>query len=187
MAAHVTHEVRNPLSSIGLNVEMLEDELVDGSAEAKGLFKAIQREIDRLTAVTEEYLRLARLPQPRLEADDLGTLERFYKRLGLDVLTREDDRIWMAAGEHSRLGIWSPGVKEHGDRGGRHVHFALSTTGGTLEKLTEDLRLDGIRVKDDSHLSRQPRRRLADAPRVPGENRVSVDDRHVRLYRSAHR
>ena len=27
MAAHVTHEVRNPLSSIGLNVDMLGDEV----------------------------------------------------------------------------------------------------------------------------------------------------------------
>ena len=27
MAAHVTHEIRNPLSSMGLNVELLEEEL----------------------------------------------------------------------------------------------------------------------------------------------------------------
>lgn len=74
MAAHVTHEVRNPLSSIGLNVEMLEDELRDGDEEARTLMKAIQREVDRLTGITEEYLRLARLPQPRLEPDDLGEL-----------------------------------------------------------------------------------------------------------------
>lgn len=76
MAAHVTHEVRNPLSSIGLNVEMLEDELADGDEEARALMRAIQREVDRLTGITEEYLRLARLPQPRLEADDLGELIR---------------------------------------------------------------------------------------------------------------
>lgn len=82
-----------------------------------------------------------------LEARDLGTLERFYRRLGLEVLTREDDRIWMAAGERSRLGIWSPGPKEHDDRGGRHVHFALAAARGTLTRLIEDLRLDGIRVK----------------------------------------
>jgi catechol-2,3-dioxygenase len=82
-----------------------------------------------------------------LEADDLGMLERFYRRLGLEVLAREDDRIWLAAGENSRLGIWSPGAKEHGDRGGRHVHFALSAARGTLEQLTAELRLDGFRVK----------------------------------------
>jgi nitrogen fixation/metabolism regulation signal transduction histidine kinase len=76
MAAHVTHEVRNPLSSIGLNVELLEEELAAHSVESKALLRAIQGEIDRLTAVTEEYLRLARLPAPRLEAESLGDLVR---------------------------------------------------------------------------------------------------------------
>lgn len=74
MAAHVTHEVRNPLSSIGLNVEMLEDEIGEAGPEAKALLRAIEREIDRLTGVTEEYLRLARLPAPRLEAESLGEI-----------------------------------------------------------------------------------------------------------------
>ena len=82
-----------------------------------------------------------------LEADDLEVLERFYRRLGLEVLTRDEDRIWMATGERARLGIWSPGRKEHADRGGRHVHFALSTTRGTLERLTGGLREDGISVE----------------------------------------
>ncbi len=84
MAAHVTHEVRNPLSSISLNVEMLGDELPSEDTEARALMQAIHREVDRLTAITEEYLRLARLPQPRLEPDDLGELirsvERFVRR-----------------------------------------------------------------------------------------------------------
>ena len=73
MAAHVTHEVRNPLSSIGLNVELLEEELAD-NADTKALLRSIQREIDRLTKITEEYLGLARLPEPKLEPDDLGAL-----------------------------------------------------------------------------------------------------------------
>ena len=76
MAAHVTHEVRNPLSSIGLNVEMLEEELVDAGTEAKELLRAIHREIERLTAITEEYLSLARLPSPQLETEDLGEIVR---------------------------------------------------------------------------------------------------------------
>ncbi len=74
MAAHVTHEVRNPLSSIGLNVELLEDEVEDRGPEAKALVRSIQREIDRLTDVTEDYLRLARLPMPRLEPESLGVI-----------------------------------------------------------------------------------------------------------------
>ncbi len=77
MAAHVTHEVRNPLSSMALNAEMLADEvgaLGAGAPEAERLVRAIQREIDRLTSITEEYLRVARLPQPRLEREDLGAV-----------------------------------------------------------------------------------------------------------------
>lgn len=73
MAAHVTHEVRNPLSSIGLNVEMLGDEIGD-KPEARALLSSIEREIDRLTNITQEYLRLARLPDPRLELDDVGAV-----------------------------------------------------------------------------------------------------------------
>jgi signal transduction histidine kinase len=77
MAAHVTHEVRNPLSSIGLNVELLEEELVGkAGAEAGELLRAIHREIEHLTAITEEYLRVARLPNPQLEPEHLGDITR---------------------------------------------------------------------------------------------------------------
>jgi signal transduction histidine kinase len=74
MAAHVTHEIRNPLSSIGLNIELLEEELAAGtvSGEAKSLLTSITREVQRLENLSEEYLRVARLPQPRMEADDLA-------------------------------------------------------------------------------------------------------------------
>jgi signal transduction histidine kinase len=68
--------VRNPLSSIGLNVEMLEEETSGSGPEVQALLRAIHREVDRLTAVTEEYLRLARLPEPRLEQGDVGETVR---------------------------------------------------------------------------------------------------------------
>jgi signal transduction histidine kinase len=73
MAAHIAHEVRNPLSSIGLNAELLEDELT-ASPEGAKLCRAIQSEVDRLTALTEEYLRFARLPQPRLERQEIAPI-----------------------------------------------------------------------------------------------------------------
>jgi signal transduction histidine kinase/HAMP domain-containing protein len=84
MAAHVTHEVRNPLSSIALNVEVLAEELQGADPSVQAPLRAIQREIDRLTAITEEYLRLARVPAPRLEPEDAVTLitevARFVER-----------------------------------------------------------------------------------------------------------
>lgn len=70
MAAHVTHEVRNPLSSIGLNVDMLGDEVRDSGEESQRLLESIQQELERLESITEEYLRLARLPEPSLTPDD---------------------------------------------------------------------------------------------------------------------
>jgi signal transduction histidine kinase len=93
MAAVITHEVRNPLSSIGLNAELLEDEIEAMAAgkspdEAKALLAAMQKEVDRLTAITEEYLRFARLPRPRLEREQLnpivsGLVEFQREELGL--------------------------------------------------------------------------------------------------------
>jgi two-component system NtrC family sensor kinase len=78
MAAHVTHEIRNPLSSMGLNIELLEEELGlhPDLTEATQLVRAVKREIERLAELSEEYLRVARRPTPRLEHDDLGDLVR---------------------------------------------------------------------------------------------------------------
>lgn len=73
MASQITHEVRNPLASIGLYAELLGDELND-KPEARRLVTSIISEVDRLTEITETYLRFARLPKPKLEREDLGAL-----------------------------------------------------------------------------------------------------------------
>jgi two-component system, NtrC family, sensor kinase len=74
MAAQITHEVRNPLASIGLYAELLGDEIADRGDEPKRLVTSIISEVDRLTEITETYLRFARLPRPKLEREDLGAL-----------------------------------------------------------------------------------------------------------------
>ncbi|MET0816894.1 MAG: VOC family protein, partial [Solirubrobacteraceae bacterium] len=79
---------------------------------------------------------------------DRGALERFYvDGMGLEVLAREDDRTWLAAGPHARLGLWEPGEKEFGDEGGAHVHFAFSAAPGRLDALCERLRAQGAAVR----------------------------------------
>ena len=72
IAAQITHEIRNPLSSISLNAE----ELGERAPAARELCDAIVREVDRLTAITEEYLRFARLPKPSMQRSDLNDLVR---------------------------------------------------------------------------------------------------------------
>jgi len=82
MSAKVAHEVRNPLSSVSLNTELLEDELSllpDARRAVAGqLLRAIRSQIDVLSAVTEGYLRFARLPEAQL---DVGSVEPLIRDL----------------------------------------------------------------------------------------------------------
>jgi catechol-2,3-dioxygenase len=76
-----------------------------------------------------------------LQTPDPHRLARFYRDVfGFETLSRQDDRIWLACGERTRLGLWSPGPKEFGDRGGRHVHYAFSVPSDGLRRLEARLR-----------------------------------------------
>ncbi len=77
ISAQITHEIRNPLNAIGLNTELLAEEIAalpEPPGEALQMVASISREVDRLNAVTEHYLRFARLPRPELERVDLNGL-----------------------------------------------------------------------------------------------------------------
>ncbi|MCL2178375.1 MAG: ATP-binding protein [Proteobacteria bacterium] len=81
ISAQLAHEVRNPLSSIGLNAELLLEQLSQTpfstpqqQTETKELISAIVREVDRVADITEEYLKLARLPPPSLQLEDMNAL-----------------------------------------------------------------------------------------------------------------
>jgi two-component system NtrC family sensor kinase len=96
MAAHVTHEIRNQLSAMGLNVELLTEELASmkrddrhRQAEVQSLLAAIQREVQRLEHLSDEYLRVARLPQPRMEAEDVAAAVREIVAFAGPELERE--------------------------------------------------------------------------------------------------
>ncbi len=111
MAAKVAHEVRNPLSSISLNAELLGDEINgQGSinrVEANALLTSMIREIDRVTSLTDEYLQFSRLPEAQpepgsvcdliqelLESVEIEAVQRKiklnYNRLKLDCTIRFD-------------------------------------------------------------------------------------------------
>jgi len=93
IAAQITHEIRNPLSSISLNAE----ELGERAPQARELCEAIVREVDRLTGITEEYLRFARLPRPQVTRADLNDTVREL----LDFMRPELE----AAGVHLTLSL----------------------------------------------------------------------------------
>ncbi|HCP48025.1 MAG TPA: hypothetical protein DIU15_18445 [Deltaproteobacteria bacterium] len=89
MAAQIAHEVRNPLNALGLNAEILIDELeAGGSSEAGQILSAIQGEVARLTEVTEAYLALGRLPKLKLERQSIKLLVEELVRFQAEELGR---------------------------------------------------------------------------------------------------
>jgi catechol-2,3-dioxygenase len=90
-------------------------------------------------------MRVNGLCELTLETPDPLRLARFYAEVfGLPLLSYEGDRVWLGCGEQARLGLWSPGEKEFGDRGGRHVHFAFSVGHGELLAVRDRLRELGV-------------------------------------------
>lgn len=68
MAAQVAHEIRNPLSSIILNLELMDDELDELTgqqvSELRNLLSTIETEVNHLSNLTDDYLSFVRMPAP---------------------------------------------------------------------------------------------------------------------------
>lgn len=72
MAAQVAHEVRNPLGSIALNLDLIQKEVGEiantpgySPEEGRVLVGEMRAEVHRIQKVLEDYLQFARLPKPR--------------------------------------------------------------------------------------------------------------------------
>ena len=78
-----------------------------------------------------------------LEVVDLDAAERFYADvLGFPVIARWDDsgRIWLMAGERTRIGLWQPQLGIANGRGGVHVHYAMHLPEEHFDAALERLR-----------------------------------------------
>lgn len=105
LSLKVAHEVRNPISAIQLNAEMLQD-IVGTQTGAEGeeasvLVAAIREQVRTLDALTEEYLTFARFPRPHFEEESLnGLVEEvgefvrpLARRQGLAFCVRTDPAV----------------------------------------------------------------------------------------------
>ena len=63
-ASQIAHEIRNPLGSISLNLEILEDSCRESESDAPQLIGSILGQVDRLNAIVGEYLQFSRFPKP---------------------------------------------------------------------------------------------------------------------------
>jgi signal transduction histidine kinase len=105
-ASQIAHEIRNPLSSISLNIELLEDELKGSSPEAKGLIRSVLKQLDRLNDIVGEYLQFSRFPKPNLKRghvdDVIEELVENYKlpaNVTLElVLMPSSPEVWLDEG-----------------------------------------------------------------------------------------
>lgn len=80
LLAGFAHEVRNPLSTIGLNLELVREDL-DESDEPKDRrtrrrLEVVGQEVQRLQTILEEFLTFAREPRFHLRPTDMNALLR---------------------------------------------------------------------------------------------------------------
>jgi len=78
MASQMAHEIRNPLSAVILNLELLSDELEalepTQSSEARNLVRIVLNEANKMNNTIRDYLNIARTPPMRPEPADLNAV-----------------------------------------------------------------------------------------------------------------
>lgn len=79
MASQISHEVRNPLNALSLNIEMLSEE-IEGK-EPQKILSAISTEVDRLNRIAENYLNVARAQKHSKEKVNLSTILSHLEQL----------------------------------------------------------------------------------------------------------
>jgi signal transduction histidine kinase len=121
MAAKLAHEIRNPLSSIKMNIALVGYEIdrltkddAESAKESRSLLQSIDSEVRRIQRVTQDYLKFARIPKPRSEKvpinDVLGVRLAFMESLfqsqnvtlhlaldeSLPPIRADEEQLWQA-------------------------------------------------------------------------------------------
>jgi PAS domain S-box-containing protein len=118
MSARLAHEIRNPLSSITLNIDLVRDEVdtmshdnTAAAEEARSLLRSIDSEVHRIQRVTEDYLQFARMPKPRRETislnevlgQGLSFMESLFKAMRVTVRTEFDPLLPLIQADEGQL------------------------------------------------------------------------------------
>gem|GEM_PF-3014079 len=155
MAARITHEVRNPLSSISLNAEMLQEEILSehtNREESVSLINSIIKQIERLRDITGEYLKFARMPKPEKSLTDinrtLGELINFmepeFAQNGLTcVFKPQKEKLLCEVDENLIVQAFLNLVKNAGEASPKGAGIEIST-----EETEEEIR---VHVADQGH------------------------------------
>jgi signal transduction histidine kinase len=75
LARKMAHELRNPLNSLGLNLELLEDEFDnlpgESREEASDIISLLKNQVKRLSEIVESYREVAKMPPLNLAKSDI--------------------------------------------------------------------------------------------------------------------
>ncbi len=66
LAANLAHEIRNPLNSINLNLELLDEDLADYGQGARESLASTRAEVGRLAKLVSDFLTYARPSEPEI-------------------------------------------------------------------------------------------------------------------------
>lgn len=78
LAGGLAHEIRNPLSTLSLNLDLLAEDFQDAESSrdrrARQRVERLKREVQRLHDILENFLRFARVQEVKLAPTDLNNL-----------------------------------------------------------------------------------------------------------------
>ena len=107
LAANLAHEIRNPLNSINLNLELLDEDLAGVDESTRTSLDSTRREVGRLARLVTDFLTYARPSEPSFEEVPLA---RLFAEVG-EFLRAEAGRM----GVHLRVVDPPPGLAVRGD------------------------------------------------------------------------
>jgi len=143
LAANLAHEIRNPLNSINLNLELLDEDLAGVEPSTRTSLDSTRREVGRLARLVTDFLTYARPSEPVFEPVSLA---RLFREVG-EFLRTEAGRM----GVHLRVVAPPVGLTIRGDAAQlRQVLLNLILNAvQALEGLPPDRRVVTLRAETD--------------------------------------
>lgn len=94
LASGLAHEIRNPLNSMNMNIQLLQEELEDeglgDAVDLQDMFQSTQREIQRLEKLVSSFLSYARPTQLQMRAHNPNELvSSILEFLALEIKQKE--------------------------------------------------------------------------------------------------
>jgi signal transduction histidine kinase len=111
LAANLAHEIRNPLNSINLNLELLSEDLEDSNEQAQSSLESTRMEVGRLAQLVNNFLTYARPNQPsyvvletvRLVEETVTFLKPEAQQLGVHLTLGKELAHKTVRGDASQL------------------------------------------------------------------------------------